>query len=472
MVNNSNQTFFIQLALWTVANGISMIAVWALLFSIFRNPRVRKSPFNLYLAFCVLPDAYKSLAGFCANLANMLMDDGSPNACTVIGWNDAYWWCANLWMAVSVFWQIHRMLVANRRARRYKPPTRKRITTESCIIHVFSVAMAMLTVIPADVLPKAVPASGCEAFPEPGHRSQTIFYWAFFLPVTALVPTLIVTGLCLHIWWKGLLPPKGEKSRSLLFYYARLLAVVYIVVVAVVVSFFFHSWVQAIAFMVFNLVGLFQVVLALFKNDVRKSWVQMWTCKKPEEVSGSRVQSESSYGMARPAFTFLATSNTRPSWIFRASTLRSARGTLRQWMGSQTGHDVSDRSGDAALRSGKGTIPHGMETGGHDTSDRSRDGEGGGRKIHFEDEPMDIVSEADEGCEDALAVQRASNDMRGRGPDRFSGFLEFAGVPAQGPTTSDTSDEEEADAVGPLDYEGFLDFIDVAKNVRRRLSVK
>ena len=237
----------------------------------------------------------------------MLMTDGSPNACKVIGWNDVYWWTANLWMAFAVLIQLHRMLQANVRVQRYDPPKLKRVILESTAIHIFSILMATLTVVPLDFIPKATAASGCEAFPDMGNTKQNIFYLAFFMPVTTLIPTLLVTLLCIHICWKGLLPVNG-KSRSLLFYFARLLAVIYIVAIAVVVSFFFqHNWAQAIAFAVFNLVGLFQVLLALFKKDVCKAFVQFVTCKQPDdELDPSRQQNDninSTPEDRRPTFT-------------------------------------------------------------------------------------------------------------------------------------------------------------------------
>ena len=292
MVNNSNPTFFAQLIIWTTANGISAVAVLALLFSILRSPKVRSNSFNLYLVFCLVPDAYKNIAGFAANLANMLMDTGSKHACTVIGWNDAYWWCSSLWMSFSVFVQIYKMLMANKRTRRYIPPTMKRVTMESLLIHAFSIIMASLTVLPVEVIPAATPASGCEAFPEPGNKPQQIFYWVFFMPLTALIPTLAVTYLCFHIWWKQLLPRQNAKSRSLLFYFARLLATIYLVIIAVIISFFFSNWVQAIAFTIFNLIGLFQVCLALFKKDIRNVFLETWCCQKHAESAMTTVSQD------------------------------------------------------------------------------------------------------------------------------------------------------------------------------------
>ncbi|KAL7520417.1 hypothetical protein ACHAWX_005152 [Stephanocyclus meneghinianus] len=262
-----------------------MISTWALIIAILRSPKVRRVPFNLYLLFSILPDVYKNTAGFAANLANLLMANESSNACTVIGWNDAYWWCANLWMACVVFFRLRELLLAVKNAKRHDPPKISRIVKESIIVHTLSAAIASLTLISVSWIPKATGLTGCEAYPQQGNMGQLFFYWVFFMPVTAFVPTLLVTALCIDVWWRNLLPVNG-KTRSLLFYFARLLSVIYIVAIAVVVSFLFGGWVQAIAFGVFNLVGLFSVCLSLTKKDIMKAWNQMWRCQSPNEQLG------------------------------------------------------------------------------------------------------------------------------------------------------------------------------------------
>lgn len=217
------------------------------------------------------------------------MSDGNPNACTVIGWNDAYWWCANLWMAAVVFGHLHKLLLDTKNVKRYEPPEMHRVIKESVTVHVFSMIMASLVLIPVSWIPKATPVSGCEAYPEDGSTGQLLFYWLFFMPLTSLIPTLYVTALCFNIWWRDLLPVNG-KSRSLLFFFARLLLVIYVVVLAVIISFVFGGWVQAIAFIVFNLVGFFSVCMALLKKDIWKCWKQMWTCQCPDGLDDSEVR--------------------------------------------------------------------------------------------------------------------------------------------------------------------------------------
>ena len=153
-------------------------------------------------------------------------------------------------------------------------------------VHIFSIVMASLLLVPFDWIPKPGLATGCEAYPMEGERGQHIFYWAFFMPMTTFIPVLRVTYLWFDIWWRELLPVNGM-TRSLVFYFARLLAVIYLVTIAVTISFFFGGWVQAIAFVIFNLVGLLSVCLALMKNDIWKCWVQMWTCQTSDVLTES-----------------------------------------------------------------------------------------------------------------------------------------------------------------------------------------
>ncbi|KAL3766824.1 hypothetical protein ACHAW5_009716 [Stephanodiscus triporus] len=192
------------------------------------------------------------------------------------------------------------MLLANKMVRRYKPPTLRRVILQSTAIHAFSVLMASLTLIPADFIPNASFATECAAYPEPGNKKDLIYFWAFFIPVTAIIPTILVSALCIDIWRKKLLPPKGQKhkSRSLLLYFGRLLGTLYIVFVAVLVSSSLGSdWVSAIAFAVFKLVGLFQVCLALLKKDIKNAWIQMWRCRSPSE-GDSRDSTRFSFAFA------------------------------------------------------------------------------------------------------------------------------------------------------------------------------
>ena len=45
-----------------ICSFVSTISVWSLLIAILRNPKVRSNTFNLYLVFCLAPDAVYFLA--------------------------------------------------------------------------------------------------------------------------------------------------------------------------------------------------------------------------------------------------------------------------------------------------------------------------------------------------------------------------------------------------------------------------
>lgn len=191
-------------------------------------------------------------------------------------------------MAAVVFGHLRKLLVDTKNVKRYDPPEMHQVIKESITVHLFSIVMASLVLIPASWIPKATTMSGCEAYPEHENTGQQLFYWLFFMPLTALIPTLYVTALCFNIWWRDLLPVNG-KSRSLLFYFARLLLVIYIVILAVIISFVFGGWVQATAFVIFNLIGFFSVCMALLKKDIWKCWKQMWMCQSPDGLDESEV---------------------------------------------------------------------------------------------------------------------------------------------------------------------------------------
>eukprot|EP00569_Conticribra_weissflogii_P001902 CAMPEP_0171352092 /NCGR_PEP_ID=MMETSP0878-20121228/40611_1 /TAXON_ID=67004 /ORGANISM="Thalassiosira weissflogii, Strain CCMP1336" /LENGTH=292 /DNA_ID=CAMNT_0011857565 /DNA_START=50 /DNA_END=925 /DNA_ORIENTATION=+ len=188
--------------------------------------------------------------------------------------------------------------------------------------------MASLTLIPLDWIPRATASTGCESFPDVEHKGQLIFYWSFFLPITSLIPTILVTGFSIDVWWKKLLPVNG-KTRELIFYFSRLLAVIYMVTIAVIISFFFHSWVQSIAFVAFNLTGFFQVCLALFKKDVRKAWIRMWKCQNTVEDKVPSSSDGESVSNADSMVQFAFLRNSRLGRLRSLARLSSAANSMR-----------------------------------------------------------------------------------------------------------------------------------------------
>jgi F0F1-type ATP synthase membrane subunit c/vacuolar-type H+-ATPase subunit K len=283
-------TDYHQVMLWDMTNAIccfiSFITVWSLIIAILRNPKVRSNTFNLYLVFCLVPDAVYFLLMlvvkvlYAVNDANYTSGGGDVASTWVLfpieDWSGIYWVFSSLWMAFIVFVQIYRLLKANKQTKRYQPPTRKRVIIDSTIVHVVSVVFA----------------AACTAvyelawyWPYPAHD---LALWIPFIPALG-IPTLLITGMGFGVWWNKLLPPRNARYRSLSLFFARLLASTYLMAIGSVLKLLkmyypiysdktFNTVMHV--FGIFFLLGAFQVCLALTKKDVRNAFVDMWCCRK------------------------------------------------------------------------------------------------------------------------------------------------------------------------------------------------
>ena len=214
-----------------IASGISAISVWSLLIAILRNPKVRSNIFNLYLAFCLAPDAVYSLlttfvtvrylVEYCWARATgewwttpPMLDIMEDHFLT---WCENFWFCASLWMSFSVFVQIYKLLTANKRVKRYQPPTRKRVIRDSTIILIVSgVVAASITLLWWWVYENE--NENEETWLD---RANKILLWTSYIP-TVYIPTLLITGMCIGVWWSKLLPRRNARYRSLTMFFARL----------------------------------------------------------------------------------------------------------------------------------------------------------------------------------------------------------------------------------------------------------
>jgi hypothetical protein len=118
--------------IWDIAKLIcsflSTISVCSLLIAILRSPKVRSNTFNLYLVFCLAPDAVYFLANMTMWVAVLVNDvKYAVTGVDVLNfnalfyftlWSDNYWVSAILWMSFIVFIQIMKLLMANKQTKR------------------------------------------------------------------------------------------------------------------------------------------------------------------------------------------------------------------------------------------------------------------------------------------------------------------------------------------------------------------
>jgi len=224
-----------------IACGISAISVWALLFAILRNSTVRSNTFNLYLVFSLVPDAVYFLWMLVFNSLS-LVDDLNFYTIGDYGnllghvfwyldiWCANFWVCASLWMSFSVFVQIYKLLTANKRAKRYQPPTRKRVIRDSTIILIIS------GIVAASITLWRV------YYNEDSDRDDRILFWATTYIPALYIPTLLITGMCFGVWWSKLIPRKNARHCALTLFFVRLIASTYLVAIGSTIALSAQYW--------------------------------------------------------------------------------------------------------------------------------------------------------------------------------------------------------------------------------------
>jgi len=275
----------------SIAHGISAISVWALLFAILRNPKVRSNTFNLYLVLCLAPGAI-TFPSRCLFKSLFLVEQyqylATGDILLYVDWWIAdYWLCASLWMSFSVFVQIYKLLKANKRAKRYQPPTRKQVIKDSMIIYIFSGVIATLYPL---LSWRLVDESWSD-------RDDRILFWATTYIPALYIPTLLITGMCFGVWWSKLIPRKNARHCALTLFFVRLIASTYLVAIGSTIALSAQYWpneneettfdITFYSFIIFYLFGFFQVCLALTKKDIRDAFVEMWCCYRKHDDGGT-----------------------------------------------------------------------------------------------------------------------------------------------------------------------------------------
>ena len=286
-----------------ICTFISAISVCSLLIAILRSPKVRSNTFNLYLVFCLAPDAVYFLASLLMRVAYTVTDVNYFSKDTggedvlyynynilryITMWIEYYWVSAILWMSFIVFIQIHKLLVANKQTKRYQPPARKRVIIDSTIVHVVSgVYAAVCTLMYWEYW----------RHDWPDLVYNLIVFWMPLIP-TLLIPALLMAGMCFGVWWNKLLPTNNARYRSLTLFFARLLASAYVMAILYIVQVLLmwftpdvysesYEFRKQVFYCIFYLIGAFQLCLALTKKDIRVAFVDMWCCRKDAGVMAS-----------------------------------------------------------------------------------------------------------------------------------------------------------------------------------------
>lgn len=115
-----------------------------------------------------------------------------------------------MWLNAFIIYQIHTMLLKAQRCERTSPPTTKQVICQVSVIFSFAGMWAAWSLV--------LLLQGSNIF------DNINAAWLTSKAVMCGPPFLYTIGVCLHVWWKNLLPPTG-RTRILSLYFLRVVLV-------------------------------------------------------------------------------------------------------------------------------------------------------------------------------------------------------------------------------------------------------
>lgn len=272
--------------IWTVLASACGIFSFVVFLSILTNRKVLKKPFNLYLIYLMIPDFTFSLLCALTCLLNAL--------------NGAYWshWMcnfqqfyvvfgigANAWLNCIIAHQLHMILQHSSTRRRYKLPTRRRVTFHAVAVYLWCFFLGSWGIYEAENFPfHSGQASGLACLPlEGSDKASSIFFWVCFFPLFVGIPIAGVVWICWNIFFRKLMPPPGRR-RLFTIYFGRLIIVFLVMWIPTLLLMFFFApwapqWVDFFGGAWSHLQGGLSALLVLLKPDIMEAFQKFIRCR-------------------------------------------------------------------------------------------------------------------------------------------------------------------------------------------------
>ncbi|GAX26780.1 hypothetical protein FisN_9Lh045 [Fistulifera solaris] len=272
----------LQWSVWVmVASGVA-IFVASVLMSMLCNKRIRKSGFNLYLVFLMIPDFLFSF--LCSVNCGLNVSAGSYIS-------EAWCWFqtfyvtfsigANSWLNSIVAYHIYDLLQKSSQRQRYIPPSRRKVILNSLAVYGWSAFLASWVFW--DILPHQPGLqNGLACLPVMYSDESMIFFFTAFLPALVGIPAVYVIYAAIQIWWLNLLPATGG-TRNVSVFIARLILVFIVMwlpslVLMFIARFWIEPWGAWAGGTWSHLQGAVSAVVCLMKPAIGNGYLLFMTC--------------------------------------------------------------------------------------------------------------------------------------------------------------------------------------------------
>lgn len=284
----TNEDMVTMWTAWYIIFYLLAICTTSVFIALVCTRKIRQSSFNLFLIYLMVPDCL--VLWLCATscLVNSLAGRfTSIQHCKFQCFYLVATLSANAWLNLAITRHLLIMLQSAAQYKKYKPPSRKRVTMEALGAYGFSMFLACWFVIDAEWWPfRTRLNSGIVCLPQDFSYMSTAFYYTIFLPVGFLIPLGYVLYAVFVIWRQNLLPTSGGR-RALAIYFFRLVgafAIMWIpcLVLLVVTSAWTGPWVQWAGGLWGHMQGVVSGVVSLCKPDIwaayKNFYKPIWSC--------------------------------------------------------------------------------------------------------------------------------------------------------------------------------------------------
>jgi hypothetical protein len=257
------------------------------------NKAARKSSFNIYLLFLMVPDiAYCLLCSITCALNASAGHYYSSSLCKFQSFYVVWAVASCAWMNAVVARQLHILLKSSHIRKRYTPPTRIRVAYHASCVYFLTAFIASWSFWGASWFPhRTAPVGGIGCLPLEYSWQSSLVFFLVFIPAFGGIPLVFVGWVCYDVWKRQLMPPSGRR-RLLFLYFLRIIAAF----VVVWTPFFIfvlvaggNAWSIYFGGTWSHVAGVVATGFSLFKPDINKAFTDLlfcrWRLRKIEERS-------------------------------------------------------------------------------------------------------------------------------------------------------------------------------------------
>mmetsp|Transcript_4568 Transcript_4568/g.10818 ORF Transcript_4568/g.10818 Transcript_4568/m.10818 type:complete len:389 (-) Transcript_4568:198-1364(-) len=219
---------------WTVANWITAICNFGASFSclfviaaiLISNKTTRKSPFNVYVLFLMLPDALFTMING-GHYASRALETSLTPPYEVSSFGFFFYFACNFYTNGVVTFEVHKLITQSNKRQRTPPPDLRRVYTQVATAYFLTTILALWAALPVSWslshISNREEGEGTMGSPPGG----TFSYLAGVILAYALVvipPSSYVVFVSIRVWRKKLLPRKG-RTRALSLFFLRVIVV-------------------------------------------------------------------------------------------------------------------------------------------------------------------------------------------------------------------------------------------------------